>query len=372
MIGQIPAVPLCKQAQASADKCPAASQIGTASVTIGSGPDPFALPTGPVYLTGPYQGAPFGLEILTDASKVGPYDYGTISTRAKIDIDPFTARVTIAAAPPTIVGGVPIRLRSLSVTVDHPGFMLDPTNCGDLSTDTSLVSSLGATDAVSTPFKATDCNALPFSPSFSASTSAKHTRRFGASLDVSVTEKAGQANIKSVDVMLPRKIVANLKTLNYACPEETFATSRSSCPPQSKVGKANVSTPTLPGTLTGSAYFVSRGGAGFPNLDLVLSGDGVTIILVGQTNISGDYTHSKFASLPDVPIHSFSLKLPASSNSALSGNGSFCKGVLRMPTTIVAQNGKTVRQRTKLKVVGCKGKSAKNRKVKPGKRARHS
>ncbi len=372
MIGQIPVVPLCEQAQASADKCPASSQVGTASVTIGSGPDPFALPAGPVYLTGPYQGAPFGLEILTNASKVGPYDYGTISTRAKIDIDPFTARVTIAAAPPTIVGGVPIRLRLLSVTVDHPSFMLDPTSCGDLFTDTSLVSSFGATDTVSTPFKATDCSALPFSPSFSASTSAKHTRRFGASLDVSVTEKPGQANIKSVDVMLPRRIVANLKTLNYACPEKTFATSRSSCPPQSKVGSARVTTPTLPGTLTGFAYFVSRGGAGFPNLDLVVSGDGVTIILVGQTNISGDYTHSKFASLPDVPIHSFNLKLPTSSNSALSGNGSFCKGVLRMPTTIVAQNGKTVRQRTKLKVFGCKGKSAKNRKVRPGKRARHS
>lgn len=372
MIGQIPAVPLCSEADAAAEHCPSASQIGTAIVTIGSGSSPLALPTGPVYLTGPYQGAPFGLEILTNASKVGPYDYGTISTRAKIDIDPFTARVTIAAAPPTIVGGVPIRLRSLSVTVDHPGFMLDPTNCGDLSTDTSLVSSFGATDAVSTPFKATDCSALPFSPSFSASTSAKHTRRFGASLDVSVTEKAGQANIKSVDVMLPRKIVANLKTLNYACVEKTFATSPSSCPAQSKIGSARVTTPTLPGTLTGSAYFVSRGGAGFPNLDLVLSGDGVTIILVGQTNIRGDYTHSKFASLPDVPIHSFNLKLPTSSNSALSGNGSFCKSVLRMPTTIVAQNGKTVRQRTKLKVLGCKGKSAKNRKVKPGKRGRHS
>jgi hypothetical protein len=372
MIGRIPAVPLCDQAQASADKCPAASQVGTASVTIGSGSDPLALPTGPVYLTGPDQGAPFGLKILTNASKVGPYDYGTISTRAKIDIDPFTARVTIAAAPPSIVGGVPVRLRSLHVTVDHPGFMLDPTSCSDLSTDTSLVSSLGATDAVSTPFKATGCSALSFSPSFNVSTSAKHTRRFGTSIDVSVTEKPGQANIRSVDVMLPRKIVANLKTLNYACPGKTFATSLSSCPAQSKVGSASVSTPTLPGTLTGSAYFVSHGGAGFPDLDLVLSGDGVTIILVGQTNISGDYTHSDFASLPDVPIRSFNLKLPTSSNSALSGYGNFCKSALRMPTTIVAQNGKTVIQRTRLKVVGCKRKSAKDRKVKRQKAARRN
>lgn len=372
MIGQIPAVPLCDEAAAAAEKCPAASQIGTASVTIGSGTDPFALPAGPVYLTGGYRGAPFGLEILTNAGKVGPYDYGTISTRATIDIDPFTARVSIAAVLPTIIGGVPIRLRSLSVSVDHPGFMLNPTNCGELSTDTSLVSTSGATDAVSTPFKATDCGALPFSPSFSASTSAKHTRRFGASLKVAVAEKPGQANIKSVDVMLPRKLVANLKTLNYACLEKTFAESPSSCPAQSKIGSASVSTPALPGTLRGSAYFVSRGGAGFPNLDLVLSGDGVTIILVGQTNISGAYTHSNFASLPDVPIRSFNLELPTGSNAALAGHGNFCKSVLRMPTTIVAQNGKTVRQRTRIKAVGCKRKSAKGRNVKRRKGARRN
>ena len=370
LIGEIPAVPLCGEADAAAQKCPAASQIGTASVTIGSGSNPLTLPAGPVYLTGPYQGAPFGMEILTDAEKIGPFDYGTIATRAKIEIDPYTARVTVAAALPTIVGGAPIRLRSLSVSIDHPGFILNPTSCGGLATETSLVSTFGASAAVSTPFQTSDCGALPFAPSFSATTGSTHTRRFGASLDVSVAEKPGEANIKSVKVMLPRKLVANTGTLKYACLEETFKTDRSACPPQSQVGSATVTTPTLPGTLTGPVYFVSHGGAGFPDLDVVLSDDGVEIVLVGNTNISGAYTHSTFASLPDVPIGSFKLNLPTSSHPALSGYGNFCKSTLRMPTTIVGQNGKVLTQRTRIRVSGCKQKSAKTRKSKRRHRAR--
>lgn len=361
VIGQIPAVPLCDEADAAAQKCPAASQIGTAAVTIGSGSAPLALPAGPVYLTGPYGGAPFGMEILTDAEKVGPFDYGTIATRAKIQIDPYTARITVAAALPTIVGGAPIRLRSLTVSIDHSGFMLDPTGCGVLSTETSLTSTFGESSAVSTPFQATGCSALPFHPSFTASTGSTHSRRFGASLDVSVAEKPGEANVKSVKVMLPKKLVADDTTLKYACLEETFQANPSSCPAQSQVGSASVSTPTLPGTLTGSVYFVSHGGAGFPDLDVVLHGDGVTIVLVGETVIKGAYTHSNFASLPDVPIRSFNLSLPTSRNPALAGYGNFCKSPLRMPTTIVGQNGKQVTQRTRIAVTGCKRKSAKTR-----------
>lgn len=364
LIGEIPAVPLCDQAQAAAQKCPAASQIGTASVTAGSGSDPLALPAGPVYLTGPYDGAPFGMEVLTDASKVGPFDYGTIVTRAKIEIDPYTARVTVSAALPTIVGGAPVRLRSLSVNIDHPGFVLNPTSCGALATETSLVSTLGATDDVSTPFQASGCEALAFAPKFSVSTGAHHTRRFGARLTVSVTARPGDANIRSVKVMLPKKIVADTETLKYACPAATFQANPASCPQQSRVGHAEVSTPALPGVLTGHAYFVSHGGAGFPNLDVVLNGDGVTVILVGDTIIKGRYTHSTFASLPDVPIASFSLSLPTGSHPALDGYGNFCKSKMRMPITIVGQNGKSITRRPRIAVAGCKRKPAKRRKSK--------
>ena len=77
----------------------------------------------------------------------------------------------------------------------------------------------------------------------------------------------------------------------------------------------------LPGKLTGPAIFVSHGGAGFPDLDLVLKGDGVTVILVGNTNIEKGITTSDFAAVPDVPVSSVEVRLPTGRDSALAAEG---------------------------------------------------
>ncbi len=83
----------------------------------------------------------------------------------------------------------------------------------------------------------------------------------------------------------------------------------------------------LPGKLTGPAIFVSHGGAAFPDLDLVLSGDGVTVILVGNTNISKGVTTSNFASIPDVPVSSFEVRLPTGQTRCSAAIGNLCKSV---------------------------------------------
>ena len=55
-------------------------------------------------------------------------------------------------------------------------------------------------------------------------------------------------------------------------------------------------------------------------------------------------------SSPDAPVSSFTLKLPAGPHSALTGFGNLCARPLIMPTTIVGQNGKTVKQNTRIAV----------------------
>jgi hypothetical protein len=66
---------------------------------------------------------------------------------------------------------------------------------------------------------------------------------------------------------------------------------------------ATATTPALPVTLAGPAYFVSNGGEAFPDLIVVLQGDGVTVDLTGTTFISKQgITSSTFATVPDVPV----------------------------------------------------------------------
>lgn len=352
MVAKIPVVPQCAESASKGGTCPESSKIGTVITSVGSGPTPYVL-SGNVYLTGPYNGAPFGLSIVVPAEKVGPYDYGKIVTQAGISIDPYTARVTVAGEVPTIVGGVPLRMKALTIAINHGNFMLNPTNCGVLSTNTTLTSTTGGTDTISTPFQATGCSSLAFKPKFSYSTNAYTTKRFGASLNVKLAETAGNANIKAVEVTLPKKLPSRTSTLKLACLEKTFAANPSSCPAGSKVGTAKITTPTLPGTLEGPAYFVSHGGAAFPDLDLVVKGDGVTVILVGNTDISKNITHTKFLSLPDVPVNSFELNLPTGEKSALGSAGDFCKGKMYMPTTVVGQNGKTINEKIQIHVAEC-------------------
>jgi hypothetical protein len=101
-------------------------------------------------------------------------------------------------------------------------------------------------------------------------------------------------------------------------------------------------------------YFVSNGGEAFPNLEMVLQGDGVRVNLVGDTFISkAGITSTTFKTLPDVPFSSFELYLPEGKFSALAANGNLCKSKLTMPNEFVAQNGAAIHESTPIAVTGC-------------------
>ena len=352
LVGQIPKATQCTDAQANANACPATSQIGVASAISGSGPTPFTFGNGKVYLTGPYNGAPFGLSIVVPA-EAGPFNLGPVTTRAKINIDPYTARVTTTAVLPRIVKGIPIRLRGVTVSINKQGFLLNPTNCGLLATDTTATSTFGALQTLSSPFQVGNCNLLKFKPGFRATTSSKTSKAGGASLETTVSEVTGQANIKSVKVQLPKALPSRLTTLQKACPAATFEADPYKCPAGSFVGGARANTPVLPDKLKGPAILVSHAAAAFPDLDLVMEADGVRTILVGNTDIKKGITTNTFAAAPDVPVSSITVNLPVGPNSALAANGNLCANPLVMPTTMTGQNGVVVKQNTTIKVNTC-------------------
>ncbi|MGA9285292.1 MAG: hypothetical protein WBV85_07600 [Solirubrobacteraceae bacterium] len=383
LLGMISKVALCGEPQAREGTCSAASQIGHTVVASGPGPYPLVVPEpgqppAPIYLTGPYEGAPYGLVIVVPLH-VGPFVLQTQIVRAKIEVDPITAQITVTTdAFPQVIDGIPTDLRTINAVIDRPEFMFNPTNCSPMSFSGTAYSAQGTGAPISSHFQMGSCQALKFQPDFKVSTNGKTSRKNGASLKAKIVYPVGnlgynqassQSNIQSVKVDLPKQLPSRLTTLQKACPAATFVANPAGCPAESVVGHVKAITPVLPVPLEGPAYFVSHAGEEFPNLILVLQGDNVTVDLIGDTfiNPKTSITSSTFKQVPDVPIQSFELSLPQGPYSALAANTNLCKvkGGLKMPTNFIAQNGATIKQNTAITVTGCtktKKKSSKHKK----------
>jgi hypothetical protein len=337
--------------------CPSGSDIGGVHVGVGSGA-PFYV-NARAYLAGPYEGAPFSVVVIAPAV-AGPFDLGTVVVRSALFIDPRTVRVTVKSDPfPTMLDGIPLEIRSISVQASRPGFTLNPTSCEKMTVTGTILSTQGVQANVSSPFRVGGCNNLPFKPSFTASTNGATSRASGASLSVNVSAGLGEANIAKVDVQLPKQLPSRLSTIQKACTDSVFGANPAACPAASRVATVMVHTPLLGAPLTGPAYFVSHGGAAFPDLVMVLQSEGVTVMLVGQTEIKNGITYSRFEAVPDAPFTSFELTAPQGPNSIfaanvpVSANHSLCGQTLSMPTMLTAQNGLVLKQNTKIQVTGC-------------------
>ncbi|HWY17382.1 MAG TPA: hypothetical protein VNY27_01585 [Solirubrobacteraceae bacterium] len=379
LLGVLKSVVQCPDPQAAHGTCGPESQIGVTTVSVGPGGTPYWVKDGKVYLTGPYNGAPFGLSIVVPTT-AGPFTltgnggFGKEVVRAKVEVDSHTAQVRVTSDPlPTILQGIPLDVRTINVTVNRPDFMFNPTNCSQLSVTALITSTAGASTGVSSPFEASNCANLPFKPKFAATTAAKTSKANGASLVVKVTPGPGQANIAKARVTLPKQLPARLTTLQKACTDKQFNANPAGCPLASNVGTAMALTPLLAHPLTGPAYLVSHGGAAFPDLVFVLQGEGITLYLDGNTNIKKGITTSTFNSAPDAPVSSFETTFPEGPFSVLATNlptkakGNMCRQKLTMPTTLTGQNGAVVTQTTKIAVTGCP-KKAKKAAGKRGKR----
>jgi hypothetical protein len=345
-------IPLCPDAAAASGTCPAASRIGTVATTAGAGNAPFAL-GGQVYLTGPYNGGPYGLAIVVPAV-AGPFDLGVVVVRASIRLDRNDAHVQVLSdALPTIVGGVPLNLRSVAVTIDRPDTMRNPTSCGLLQIATTLTSTGGANALRSAPFQPADCGALKFAPrtAIDLTGTTQMTDGKHPGVDANVTQAAGQANIRSVQVTLPKTLALDPGNAETLC--EYADGLKSSCPAKSIIGTATARTPLLPGTLTGPVYFVkgvrfNAQGAPIRTLPTLL------VSLHGQVDLDIRATTTvdakarlvtTFGTIPDAAVSSFHMVLKGGAHGILvvTDGEDACRGAQKAGVVATGQNGKADR-----------------------------
>lgn len=346
LLARLAGVPLCPAAAAASGGCPAGSKIADVAVAAGPGPAPLWIPQPgkappAVYLAGPYRGAPFSLSVAVPA-QAGPFDLGTVVTRAAIFVDPETSQVAVRSDPlPQILEGVPIEYRHLNVDVDRPRFTLNPTNCDVHSVAATVRSDQGAVATPATPFHAVGCAGLPFAPKLSLHLFGKTGRGAHPRLQAFLSARPGDANIARAQAALPHSEFLDQAHIRTVCTRVQFAAD--ACPSRSIYGHARAVTPLLDEPLEGPVYLRSSSHP-LPDVVAALRGE-VEFDLVGRIDSVNGGIRTTFETVPDAPVTKFVLTMRGGSRGLLVNSRNLCAGPTRATLDLEAQNGKRATQR---------------------------
>jgi hypothetical protein len=389
VVGKLAGIPFCPDAAIEAAKarkgphggeeelnapsCPAASEIGRSLAGAGVGQALVYVP-GKVYLAGPYNGSALSVVAIT-AAKAGPFDLGTVVVREALQINPETAEVFIDATGsdplPHIIQGIPVRLRDIRAYVDRPSFMLNPTDCTQTSTaSTMLGAGLDfASEAddrpvtVSTPFQAADCAALPFGPKLSLRLKGGTRRGAHPALIARLKgEGLGAAGIAETQVTLPRSEFIENAHFKTICTRVQFKAEKvpgAGCPAGSVYGKATAVTPLLDESLSGPVFLRSSEHQ-LPDLVIALHSGKIDVTLVGKVDSVKGQLRTTFDSVPDAPVTSFTLQMQGGKKGLFVNSTNLCKGKHRAEAAFEGQNGKELDFKPALKAK-CGGKKPRSR-----------
>ena len=331
--------------------CRRSSLIGSSNVAAGPGGHPFHV-VGKMYLAGPFKGAPLSLVVITPAV-AGPYDYGTQVVRVAINVDPLDAHVTaVSDRLPTVIGGVPIRMRTIQVNIDKPNFMINPTNCDIFSIDSEAVGDQGGVADFSSYFHAVNCSKLPFKPRMTVRKvgGVKNTRRAtNPALRFDLRTRDGDANIKAITVTLPKAFEIDQRHLGNICSEKELI--EKECANRTAIGRASTTTPLLDQPLAGPVYAVS-GSGGLPRLAFILNGQ-VKLVPRAESKTVEGRLQTVVPVVPDAPIGHFRLNVFGGKQGYLINTRDICARQPTIRVSYLGQNGRTLTEAVKVRTA-CK------------------
>lgn len=350
------------RAEAAHPACPAASRVGTVTVSTGAGSSPHHV-TGSAYLAGPHRGAPLSLVVVTPAV-AGPFDLGTVVVRSLLYVDPETARIRAVAGPiPTILEGIPLDVRSIALKLDRPEFTLNPTSCEPMAIAGTALSTLGRGADLGSRFQLGGCESLSFAPRLALSLRGAVRRSGHPALKAVLTTRPGEANIAGARVTLPNSQFLEQGHLQEICTRVQFSAGGGNgerCPPSSVYGFARAETPLLDRPLEGPVLLRSSSHE-LPDLVAALGGQ-IDVVLAGRVDSVNGRIRNSFEVVPDAPVTRFTLEMRGGSRGLLVNSTNLCADVRsrRARVSFTGQNGRAYRAEPVIKA-SCKKKRKKGR-----------
>jgi hypothetical protein len=341
LIATLAGVSLCEGADAVTGNCPANSRIGSVAAAAGSGPQPVWVPQPDkeptaVYLSGPYKGAPYGAVIKTPA-QVGPFDLGTVVTRAALFIDSTDAQATVKADPlPQILQGVPLEYRDIAVNIDRPNFIVNPTSCEPSAITSTVASNQGALAHPSSPFQVGGCGDLGFKPNLNLHLIGGTKRGAHPALRALYRPRAGDANAKGIVVRLPRSAFLDQAHIRTICTRVQFAAK--ACPPGAQYGFIKAWTPLLDEPLEGPVWLRSSDHK-LPDLVFDLHGQ-INVEASSRIDSIRGGVRATLESIPDAALSKVVLHMQGAKKGLIINSKNLCVGTNRANVGFTGHNGK--------------------------------
>lgn len=353
------AVPHCPQSLYLADACPADTRIGDAEAQIDTSP-----PTLPVI----EKGRIYNQELLgSEAGRLGiivdttPKSFLTAPFYVRSDgdygLDGVLDDIT-RLTPSTQITRLSFTLYGV---VNGRKFTRGPTNC---SLHVSTGEAIGyddptpVKDGPASSYTPTNCDKLPFKPTFSIAVGSKGTtgERAHPPLDVHVSQGAGEAGISANAVTLPFELGPNLAAFDVLCTSAQLAAN--ACPAGSQIGTTTATSAFVATPLSGPVYLVQQPGVILPALVADLRGRVHVQLTIANTILNGRLIKSTVTGVPDLPVSTFDLKLDGGPGSPLENKFDLCRRgsrlrAMKVDVTFTGQNGAAVASKPGLHVPGC-------------------
>ena len=290
----------------------------------------------------------------------GPFDLGNVVVRSPLELNLETAQVSAHSDPvPTILEGIPLKVRSVVVQLDHPDFAINPTNCEAMAASAVLTSSDGAVATPSNRFQVGGCRNLAFKPKLKLQMKGATKRTGFPALRAVLTMPAGNANIARAQVGLPHSAFIENNNFGNVCNQADLKAA--TCPPGSVYGHAKAWSPLLEAPLEGPVYLGVGYGHKLPDLVADLSGQIRILAHARIDTTKQDGIRSTFEVIPDAPLSRFVLEMKGGKKYGLINNSeNLCHKTQRASARFIAQNGRVAQLHPKI-ANGCKHKGKKGK-----------